>query len=1087
ETVSVFNVVVDRDSRQYFDVLFDKPVGQGRVGEVLDPAPAKIYPALGGSWKWQTTNALRFQPSGGLPVASEYRVTLDPARIVHEGQVFSGDTELTVKTDKFLVEEVTVAEEPALEGKAKVVYRGEIRFNYPVEPETLAPLVKLVDPEEPKPVGVKLEIDYRSKVVGYSTEPIQKKREERKIRLTIASSLTPAQGNAPLGEEYVKEIEVGSSTKLSVRGVEAVPGPHESTIKVTFSSPISAAVAEKYVKLDPAVPVRLAAERNELSITGEMAPGSTYALDIGKGMPATDEAVLQEYFHQDVELPDLEPSVGFQSQGMFLWNQGQHAVALEAVNSPKVKMTIDRVYLNNLFFLFEYGGFFEDEYGYAGELNHALGDRLKEVNLNVGGRKNKKRVYPLDLDKYIKTKEPGLYRVSVSKPDDNQANQRWLLLTNLGAVAKRGPGQFLVWVSSIKDLSPVAEAKVTLISDQNQTLASGRTDSSGIWRTDEAKALAKGTPYMVTIEKGDDFSFLLLSQMTVDTTGLDVGGAEPPGEGYQAFLYGERDIYRPGEKLQGLAIVRDGALHIPPSMPALLRHRDPQGRELEVRKVTTGDRGLSPFELDLPAYSLTGPHTLELEVAQKIIGQYRFQVEEFVPDRISVTIVPPKGKVGPGDTLQYQVQSSYLFGAPAAGLPVESRVRLVDSTFAPKGFPGFSFRNDDRKLQDKEVLSTDGKLDDEGRSEFKVEMPAGAPVPSSLEAVITARVQEQGGRGVAAMQRLQVHPYPYYVGLRRAGGAEGEGFAEPGKPAAFEFVVVSPEGKEVPAKALRADLFEDRWNTVLRKTPSGGWRYETTRDPRLVSTQAIPAGQSRGTFQVIPKRYGSYRVVLTDADTQASAAIEFYAAGWGTSPWAIKNPARLELDLDKAEYAAGDTAVVQVRAPFPGKLLLTVERDKVLDTKIYDLQGNTAKIEIPVRGEYRPNAYVTATLVRPVGALEPGSAGRAFGAVPISVNRTVNHLAPQISAPDQMRPGRELAVTVKAAPGAVVTVAAVDEGILQLIAQKTPEPFDFFYRKLALGVTSYDTFSLLLPELKSLTPGGGEGAEGGQYVRTEGI
>ena len=85
ETVAVFNVVVDREGRQWFDVLFDKPVGQGKVGEVLDPAPAKIYPALGGSWKWQTTNALRFQPSGGLPVASEYRVTLDPAKIAPRG------------------------------------------------------------------------------------------------------------------------------------------------------------------------------------------------------------------------------------------------------------------------------------------------------------------------------------------------------------------------------------------------------------------------------------------------------------------------------------------------------------------------------------------------------------------------------------------------------------------------------------------------------------------------------------------------------------------------------------------------------------------------------------------------------------------------------------------------------------------------------------------------------------------------------------------------------------------------------------------------------------------------------------------
>ena len=1089
ETVSVFNVVVDRDNRQFFDVLFDKPVGQGKVGEVLDPVPAKISPALGGSWKWQTTNALRFEPSGGLPVASEYKVELDPAKIVQAGQVFAGDTELTVRTDKFLVEEVTVQEEPALEGKAKVVYRGEIRFNYPVKPETLAPLVKLVDPEESKPLEIKLETDYQNKVMGYSTAPVQKKRDERKIRLTLPATLTPADGNAPLGEEYVKEIEVGSSTKLSVRNVEGQPGPRESTIKVTFSSPISAAVAEKYVKIGPASKVRFAADRNELSITGEMEPGQTYALSIGKGMPATDEAVLQEDFQQDVELADLDPSIAFQSQGMFLWNQGQHAVAVEAVNVPKARMTIDRVYLNNLFFLFEYGGFYDDEFGWVGELNHALGDRLKEVDLNVGGRKNKKRVFPIDLDKYIDTKAPGLYRVSVGQADSEEAAQRWVLMTDLGAVAKRGPGEFLVWVSSVKDLSPVGDAKVTLISDQNQTMASGRTDGSGIWRTADAKALGKGTPYMVTIEKGEDFTFLLLNTMTVDTTGLDVGGAPPPGAGYQAFLYGQRDLYRPGEKLQGLAIVRDGALHVPPSMPALLRHRDPQGRELETRRLTTGDKGLAPIELDLPAYSLTGPHTLELEVAQKVIGQYRFQVEEFVPDRIAVSIVPPKGKVGPGETLAYQVQSDYLFGAPAAGLPVESRVRLVDSTFAPKGFPGFSFRNDDRKLDDKEVLSsTDGALDDQGHAEFKVEMPAGAPVPSSLEAVITARVQEQGGRGVAAMQRLQVHPYPYYIGVRRAGGADAqEGFADPGKPAGFEFVAVSPDGKEVASKGLRADFFEDRWNTVLRKSPSGGWHYETTRDPRLISSQAIPGGKSRGGFQFIPKSYGSYRVVVTDPDSQASASAEFYAAGWGTSPWAIKNPARLELDLDKSEYSAGDTATIQVRAPFAGKLLLTVEREKVLDTQVYDLTGNTAKISLPIRGEYRPNAYVTATLVRKVGDLEVGSAGRAFGAVPLPVNRTANHLAPQIAAPEQMRPGRDLPITVKTAPNAVVTVAAVDEGILQLIAQKTPEPFDFFYRKLALGVTSYDTFSLLLPELKSLTPGGGEGAEGGQYVRTEGI
>src|SRR6185295_10770060 len=250
---------------------------------------------------------------------------------------------------------------------------------------------------------------------------------------------------------------------------------------------------------------------------------------------------------------------------------------------------------------------------------------------------------------------------------------------------------------------------VTLLSDQNQTMASGRTDGSGVFRVYVPKALAKGTPYMVTIEKGDDFSFLLLDQMAIDPTELDVDSATAAGEGYTAFLYGERDIYRPGEKVEGLAIVRDGGLRIPPTMPALLRHRDPQGRELETRRLTTGDKGFAPFTLDLPAYALTGSHTLELEVAEKVIGQYRFQVEEFVPDRISVDISAPPAKVGPGQDLSYTVQSNYLFGPPAGGLPVETRVRLVDSDFAPKGFEAFSFRNAERTLDDREILSEQGK------------------------------------------------------------------------------------------------------------------------------------------------------------------------------------------------------------------------------------------------------------------------------------------------------------------------------------------------------------------------------------------
>jgi len=255
--------------------------------------------------------------------------------------------------------------------------------------------------------------------------------------------------------------------------------------------------------------------------------------------------------------------------------------------------------------------------------------------------------------------------------------------------------------------------------------------------------------------------------------------------------------------------------------------------------------------------------------------------------------------------------------------------------------------------------------------------------------------------------------------------------------------------------------------------------------------QSLPPGKKRGQFRFTPSQYGSYRAVVTDPATGASAEIEFYASGWGYSPWAMKNPGRLDLTLDKDEYAAGDTATLQVKAPFPGKLMITVERERVFYTDFATLTSNSGKVSIPIDTELRPNAYVTATLVRAAKDLEPGEAGRAYGAVPISVNREANRLKPAIAVPERMRSNSKLAIDVAAAPGAVVTIAAVDEGILQLIAQRVPDPFGYFYRKLALGVATHDIYSLLLPEVKPMNKavaGGGEGGEGlAQFVRTEGI
>ena len=94
--------------------------------------------------------------------------------------------------------------------------------------------------------------------------------------------------------------------------------------------------------------------------------------------------------------------------------------------------------------------------------------------------------------------------------------------------------------------------------------------------------------------------------------------------------------------------------------------------------------------------------------------------------------------------------------------------------------------------------------------------------------------------------------------------------------------------------------------------------------------------------------------------------------------------------------------------------------------------------------------------------------------------------------PERILPESELQVDVATRRGAAVTIAVVDEGILQLIAQQTPDPFEYFYRKLRLGVSTHDIFSMLLPDVPemegvTLVGGGADRLAETQMVRTESL
>ncbi|HEX8915823.1 MAG TPA: alpha-2-macroglobulin family protein, partial [Humisphaera sp.] len=324
-------------------------------------------------------------------------------------------------------------------------------------------------------------------------------------------------------------------------------------------------------------------------------------------------------------------------------------------------------------------------------------------------------------------------------------------------------------------------------------------------------------------------------------------------------------------------------------------------------------------------------------------------------------------------------------------------------------------------------------------------------------------------------------------------------------------------------RAVTVTLYRQEWNNTLVHE-RGRYRYQTTRLLEPVGDPvAVKLTNGRGEVELTAPTGGSFVVLARDAETKAEASMSFYAtAPYWRETVSRQDPEKVELmllpplpalpvDAVKAAVAAGDyekawtTAAaglqkfvaagmdrraaggagrarpayavgqqprVLVRSPFAGRLLLAVETDGVVSRQVIDMPASQVVVPVDVTDACRPNAFVTATVVRAVDPNAAWRAHRASGVVRLPVDPADRKLVARIDAPTEIRPETTLSGTVKLtdaagrpAAGAAVTVAAVDEGILQLTRHQTPDPLAYFTAARALGVKAADLYGLLMPEV----------------------
>ncbi len=830
---------------------------------------------------------------------------------------------------------------------------------------------------------------------------------------------------------------------------------------------------EDYIKISPMLSEASFSVSDTKLCIGGVDFGGHYRVTVLPGLPSADGDKLAKQENIDFVVGDADPSLGFKSATYVLPKIGSTGVPLYSVNVSKAALRLLRINDRNIVDAIQKGLFLRavDNYD-ADTIARNSGEEVWKGTLAVQPERNQRVSTLVPVTDMVPHLLPGVYLLVAERTDGGEDRYgtkatQWLIVTDLGLTTMEGADGLNVFVRSLDSGRALDRITVKLFARNNEELASVVTDRRG--RATFAPGLLRGTDgrtatAVMASRRDGDFAFLDLTRPAFDLSDRGVGGRLAPSEA-DVFLYSDRGVYRPGETVHLGALLRDTAGGALSGLPLTLRLVRPD--EVEAHRYTLKEGGAGGYGVDMPisASARTGSWTVQayLDPKGSAIGSMTFLVEDVVPAHIESILKVDAKSIVLGQPTNVDLESKYLYGAPGAGLTVKATtvIELDSAPFADR-FPNYAFGLADEPVTAKTETFDDTTTDDKGLAQFDI-TPTDLPdTPQPLKATFRTEVYEFGGRPVIKTLSLPIRNHALSIGLKPL---FSDGAVNNGADAGFEVIAVNAAGDTGAASGLQYRLIPEDWDYQWF-FKDGNWDYRVvTRDKPAAATGRLDITANKPGHLSFKVDYGYYRLEIYDPASGAASSNRFYA-GWGAAPGTGDTPDKLQLVADKPLYAAGEKAKVLIKAPFAGEVLIAIATDRILEAWTVDATPDGRLIEIPVDAAWGPGAYVLATAFRPGREGEHGP-GRAIGIAWLGLDPAQRSLKISFNPPAEVKPRTAIDLPVKVegltdGQQAYVTVAAVDEGVLQLTDFVTPAPEDYFFGKRSLGVYLRDLYGQLI-------------------------
>ena len=933
--------------------------------------------------------------------------------------------------------------------------------------------------------------------------------------------------SAGVKQKGSSSINIPPSGEFSILDLITVPGESQR-IDLIFSDPVDAS-QETYglIHFTPSTETTINIKYNIISIFPATKFSGPVDLNVEPSLKNNKGATLSSSFSKKLDFTSVPPGIMLEGNGVILPSSKNLIFPFKAANLKAVDLKIIRIFENNLpHFLQESDintGYSIKRFGrpvYSGRI-----DLVPGSGINTGAW----NLYTIDLADYIDI-EPGvLYKVYLGmrrsyslypcsgkeaeseyeemlQQSEEQSREFWddpenyyedsndavyytfgfkwedrndpckdayyspdkrvtrnILASNFGLIAKKGDDNILhVMVNDLLTAMPVNEVTIEVYDYQMQLIISGTTNQEG-----SAALLCERKPFLVIAKKDKDRNYLKTNDgSSLSLSSFDVAGTRPEN-GIKAFVYGERDVWRPGDSIFLSILIKDMKSDLPEGHPVQFELINPLEQRVDNQVQKLEGTNLLVFTTKTATDAITGNYKALFRIGGATFTK-RIRIETIKPNRLKINLDFPGEILGGSNTItRGTLNVKWLNGAVAKNLKSSVEYILKHTKTEFEKYGQYVFDDPTNEFHSETVNIFDDEIDENGNATVIFDPGKEINAPGMLNVVFTAKTSEQGGDESITQTTYKYAPFPVFVGINLPGlkGKSRMLFTDADNE--VKVVTVDEKGKPVRSVVeLTVYKISYRWWWESDQEDLADFVSNNSYKPVIRKTITTPGGEGSLSFKIDKKDWGRYLIRATTPSGHSAGKILLIDWPWeygmkGNSVGATL----LAINTDKEKYNPGDEIKLSFPAPENARALVTLENSTGVleEIRVNTQKGNTV-VSFRAKPEMAPNIYAYVTVIQPHAQTFNDMPVRLYGVVPVMVEDPETRLSPKIDVAAEIRSQKPFGIKISETnrKPMTYTLAVVDEGLLDITGFRTPNPWNYFYAREALGVQSWDLYDFVL-------------------------